>query len=172
MQDRKVAIRVWETLGDVFKDELEVVGSFKVLYRHEVDALPIREVNGSLVWTHNVLDMRELLGHFKAPDNVNSGLSIMVAAPDPRTCCQQLVRSGWGKLTTTDIQYPHIAIPYGLEGCIDGSEVILAALEEVESSVLDVQSLPVSMSHLGRRKAQHPLQLQRHLSYQLVNIIH
>jgi hypothetical protein len=47
MQDRKVAIRVWETLRDVFESELKVVGSINVLDRNKIDALPIREVNGN-----------------------------------------------------------------------------------------------------------------------------
>jgi hypothetical protein len=46
MQDRIVAIGVWETLGDIFQDELEIIRCVDVLDRNKIDALPVREVNG------------------------------------------------------------------------------------------------------------------------------
>jgi len=57
--------------------------------------------------------------------------------------------SGLSKLTTTDIDYPHVVVSHRLEGRIDRSEVVLATLNEVESSMLDIQSLAISMDHLN-----------------------
>lgn len=66
---------------------MKVLGNIDVLYRYEIDTL---KSEGSKLTesTHDMLGMRELLGHFKAPDNVSMNVSIKIYAPDSRTCCQ------------------------------------------------------------------------------------
>jgi hypothetical protein len=119
-----------------------------------------------------MLDMRKLFGHFKAPDNISVGVLWRFTHQIPEPAVSDGFLSIQSKLTTADINDPHVIIAHGLEGRIDRSEVVLVTLNEVESSVLDVQSLPVSMSRLGRLMARHLLQFQHHLFCQLTHVIH
>jgi hypothetical protein len=116
--------------------------------------------------------MRKLFGHFKAPDNISVGVLWRFTHQMPEPAVSDGSLSNQSRLTTSDINDPHVIITHGLEGRIDRSEVVFAALNEVESSVLDVQSLPVSMSRLGRPMTRHLLQLQHHLFCQLIHVIH
>jgi hypothetical protein len=43
MQDREIPIGVCETLGDIFENELEIVGVIHILSRYEIIALTIRD---------------------------------------------------------------------------------------------------------------------------------
>jgi hypothetical protein len=119
-----------------------------------------------------MLDMRKLFGHFKAPDNIRVGVLWGFTHQIPEPAVNDGSLSDQSRLTTSDINDPHVIITHGLEGRIDRSEVVLAALNEVESSVLDIQSLPVSISRLRCPIARHVLQLQHHLFCQLIHVIH